>query len=157
MEFSSPVSALLQSWLKYVCALDHCCGPFPAIMGRLVLLLWYVLSVLLHCFSCWREDCGQGRNLEPLVLFLERSCPVYVALALIQQGSHGPGLRDCQSSGETWSGWGLELGMGKTIAVNCRCLTLRVGCYCSITAGMGSLRDMCHASSFKVQQLRIKT
>lgn len=81
-------------------------------MGRLVLLLWYILSVLLHCFSCWREDCGQGRNLEPLVLFLERSCPVYVALALIQQGSHGPGLRDCQSSGGNlvWMGPGTGNG-----------------------------------------------
>lgn len=42
--------------------------------------------------------------------------------------------------------------MGKTIAV---CLSLRAGCYWSITAGMGSPRDMCHPTSFRVQRLRI--
>lgn len=48
----------------------------------------------------------------------------------------------------------LEQRMGKTIGVY---LFLRAGCYWSITAGMGSPRDMCHAASFRVQRLRIKT
>lgn len=49
-EFSSSVSALPQS------RLEHSCAPLPGIMGRLVWLLWNILSVLLHYVSCRRED-----------------------------------------------------------------------------------------------------
>lgn len=93
-EFYSPVSALPQSGLKYVCGLEHSCGPFPGTVGRLLWLLWDILSVF--CIvSAAGEKAGQARILEPFVLFLELSGPGCVTSALIQRGSHAPALRDC--------------------------------------------------------------
>lgn len=65
------------------------CGPLPSIMGRLVWLVWYMLSVLFCIiFSCRRDDSVvRAGHLELLVLFTVLSHTVSVILALIQQDS----------------------------------------------------------------------
>lgn len=128
--------------------------PFPWHYGKAGLVVVVYAECSFALFQLQEGRLWPGQEPGPSVLFLELSCPVCVTLALIQQGSHHPGFRDCQTSGEIWTGWGLELGMGKTTAM---CLTLGVGCNWSSTAGMASPRDTCHATSFRVQQLSLHT